>query len=170
MQTIIRNLRRVPTALALAVAIGIPAAAEAQQMAVAPPVEGAIEGTLAKTAGAPVVPGVALDVAHGFNDVWAVEGRVSGVDHRSIGAGLRVSTPFYYGSSRDPVPGRFFAHVLTGPGRKGGWAGTEVLVGAGAEVLLSRHAPIGLHWELDGRRVLDAQRWTTEFALGVVIR
>lgn len=63
--------------------------------------------------------------------------------------GVQMSTGFYYGSSRDPVPGRFFARTLAGVARDGSEARRPAgqLV-AGADILLSRTHPVGLRWEV----------------------
>jgi hypothetical protein len=64
-------------------------------------------------------------------------------------AGVQLSTGFYYGNNRDPVPGRFFAKLLVGAMG----AGTDAAhsagqVDVGADILLSRSRGVGLRWEV----------------------
>jgi hypothetical protein len=71
-------------------------------------------------------------------------------------AGVRLSTGFLYGSERDPVPGRFIARILVGRATVGtGDAQSALQATGGADLLLSRTHPIGLHWELGYRVALD---------------
>jgi hypothetical protein len=62
--------------------------------------------------------------------------------------GAQVSTGFYYGSGRDPMPGRFFARVLAGVKSTPGEMHPASQVGVGADVLLSRTRPVGLRGEV----------------------
>jgi hypothetical protein len=76
---------------------------------------------------------------------------------KALLAGARLSTPFFYGSDRDPTPGRFFLQILIGrasPAVSGGGPIGRAIeavgaldVGGGADVLISRVYPIAVHWQ-----------------------
>jgi hypothetical protein len=66
--------------------------------------------------------------------------------------GARVHTGFFYGSQRDPIPGRFFLELLGGvsvPGRDGRTR-PAALVGAGTDLMVLPKKGISIRWELVG--------------------
>ena len=76
----------------------------------------------------------------------------------SLLGGARLSTDFYYGSSRDPAPGRFVGRVLIGSvavDRATSHLGVQI--GGGADVLFKHPRGIGLHWEV-GYRIVPAAK------------
>jgi hypothetical protein len=94
------------------------------------------------------------------------------IAHRAVTrlAGIRLSTGFFFGNERDPVPGRFFLRAMAGTAgaSEGGTRGAAE-IGGGADVLRSRTAPIGLHWEVGGRLFPGAPRGADGYArIGVV--
>lgn len=95
-------------------------------------------------------PGVSVTIDRYLTRQLAVAGEVEtdGHDATAFLGGAQVSTGFYYGSSRDPVPGRFFGRVLAGV-RNSSLAGVQPSgqIAAGTDILLSRTRPIGLRWE-----------------------
>jgi len=109
---------------------------------------------IAATAGAQRVwtgPGFSLGVNGNVSEHAAI---ASGVEKFAQGGvalltGIQLSTAFYYGSGRDPVPGRFFAKFLAGA--SSGGSGHTRGVGqfdVGADVLLGPSKPIGFRWEV----------------------
>ena len=95
--------------------------------------------------------GCSLTVNGNISDRFALAGQAETcVGHATtVLGGVQVSTGFYYGNNRDPVPGRFFARALVGA-----VAGhttdtrTAAQVGGGADVLLSRTHGVGVRWEV----------------------
>lgn len=101
--------------------------------------------------------GLALGVNGNINARFAVATEIETYFHGSPTAlgGAQVSTSFFYGSGRDPVPGRFFGKLLGGVASNGVTRAPALHVGGGGEVLLSRTAPIALQWEI-GYRIIGA--------------
>ncbi|HTM34172.1 MAG TPA: hypothetical protein VL263_22835 [Vicinamibacterales bacterium] len=96
-------------------------------------------------------PGFALTIDRGVTPYLAAAVQVETDLHHLTGflSGAQVSTPFYYGSARDPVPGRFFGRALTGAVTDELGAGHPAAqLSGGADVLLSRARAIGLRWEV----------------------
>jgi hypothetical protein len=96
-------------------------------------------------------PGFSLAVNGNISENVAVATSVEKLSEgrAAVLAGLQLSTSFFYGSGRDPVPGRFFAKLLAGVSG----AGSNQLRGAGqvdvgADILLSRSWPVGFRWEV----------------------
>ena len=76
----------------------------------------------------------------------------------SLLAGTRVRTGFYYGNSRDPVPGRFVGSVLIGSvAVDSGTSHLGMKIGGGADVLFKHPRGMGLHWEV-GYRIVPSAR------------
>jgi len=96
-------------------------------------------------------PGFSLAVNGNLSENVAI---ATSVERTSQGraavlAGLQLSTSFFYGSGRDPTPGRFFAKFLAGVSG----AGSTEIRGAGqfdvgADILLSKSKPVGIRWEV----------------------
>src|SRR5262249_30307818 len=61
-------------------------------------------------------PGFALAVNGNLTENVAIATSVEKISQgrAAVLAGLQLSTTFFYGSGRDPVPGRFFAKALAG--------------------------------------------------------
>jgi hypothetical protein len=96
-------------------------------------------------------PGLALTVDRSVTPYLAAAVQVETDLHRMTGflSGAQVSTRFYYGSARDPVPGRFFGRALTGAVKdEFGIGHPAAQLSGGADVLLSRAHAIGLRWEV----------------------
>ena len=96
-------------------------------------------------------PGLSLTAHGNLNDHFALAGAAETFfDGRtSVLGGARLSSGFFYGNNRDPVPGRFFGNVLVGSIAIDGsrsHAGAEI--GGGADVLFVHPRGIGLHWEV----------------------
>jgi len=96
-------------------------------------------------------PGFSLGVNGNLTEGVAIATSVEKMSQgrAAVLAGLQLSTTFFYGSGRDPVPGRFFAKFLAGVSG----AGSAQLRGTGqfdvgADLLLSRSKPIGVRWEV----------------------
>jgi hypothetical protein len=66
--------------------------------------------------------------------------------------GPRLNTGFFYGSERDPVPGRFFVEAAAGASVAGrdGRARAALLLGAGADLMIAPRHGVSLRWELIG--------------------
>lgn len=102
-------------------------------------------------------PGLALGIAgnitHGIAAAATIErfrGRAS-----TVLGGAQFSTDFFYGSGRDPVPGRFFGKVMAGSSLVGATRGAPAVhLGAGADLLLSRTLPIAVRGEVGYRLLL----------------
>jgi len=95
--------------------------------------------------------GFALTIDRGVTPYLAAAVQVETDLHHVTGflSGAQVSTPFYYGSARDPVPGRFFGRALTGAvSDEFGVGHPAAQLSGGADVLLSRARAIGLRWEV----------------------
>jgi hypothetical protein len=87
-------------------------------------------------------------------------------------AGARLGTDFYYGSSRDPVPGRFVGRVLIGSVASGtATSNFGVQIGVGADVLFKQPRGTGVHWEVGYRIVPSARmRQAAGYAeIGVIV-
>ncbi len=104
------------------------------------------------TAGAQVHwtgPGFSLAVDANVTRTFAVATSVEKFSQGGLAwlAGLQLSTPFDYGSGRDPVPGRFFAKFLAGV-ESGGSVVTRGLAqfDVGADILTTLR-PLGIRWE-----------------------
>jgi hypothetical protein len=68
-----------------------------------------------------------------------------------IGAliGCQISTGYFYGNNRDPVPGRFFGKLLAGVSRtRGNSAHPAGQFDVGADILLSRSGAVAFRWEV----------------------
>lgn len=96
-------------------------------------------------------PGFALSVNGNLNDNLAVATSVEKISQgrAAVLAGLQLSTAFFYGSGRDPTPGRFFVKFLAGVSG----AGSPQLRGTGqfdvgADILISTSKPIGVRLEV----------------------
>ena len=101
--------------------------------------------------------GLALDVTGNLNARFAVASEIETFFQGSstVLGGAQLSTNFFYGNGRDPVPGRFFAKLLGGVASNGVTSAPALHAGGGAEVLLSRTKPIALRWEI-GYRIVAA--------------
>lgn len=108
----------------------------------------------AATAGADRVwtgPGFSLGVNGNVSEHVAIATGVEKFAHGGgvVLGGLQFSTSFYYGSGRDPVPGRFFAKALVGVTGAGSLQTRGAgQIDVGADILLSRTKPVGLRWEV----------------------
>jgi hypothetical protein len=95
-------------------------------------------------------PGVSVTVDRNVGDHLAVTTSVD--KDRQPGAtalaGVQLSTRFYYGNGRDPVPGRFFARLMIGAAGTGSGARGAGRFEVGADILLSRSHAVGLRWEV----------------------
>ena len=96
-------------------------------------------------------PGLALAIDRNATPHLAASVQVETDFHHktAVLGGARVTTGFYYGSVRDPVPGRFFARALAGV-VNGAFDGMHQAgqVAGGADVMLSRTRAVGLRWEV----------------------
>ena len=96
-------------------------------------------------------PGLALAIDRNATPHLAASVQVETDFHHktAVLGGARVTTGFYYGSGRDPVPGRFFARALAGV-VNGAFDGMHPAgqVAGGADVMLSRTRAVGLRWEV----------------------
>ena len=157
----IRTLQRMKmSAVVAAAAVGIPVAAGAQSPPQAdvnvPRVDLAATACFTQVPDATterkwIGPGLALTIDRSVTPYLAAAVQVETDLHHVTGflSGAQVSTPFYYGSARDPVPGRFFGRALTGAVTDELGAGHPAAqLSGGADVLLSRARAIGLRWEV----------------------
>jgi hypothetical protein len=104
-------------------------------------------------------PGLALTINRNATSHLACAAQVETDFHRATAflGGAQLGTSFYYGSGRDPVPGRFFAKVLAGVVKDGlGGFHPASQGGVGADVLLSRTRAVGLRWEVGYELVAGA--------------
>jgi hypothetical protein len=117
-------------------------------------------------------PGLAAGLDLNLSPHLSIAAELETAGHRPVTrlAGARLSTRFFYGNERDPVPGRFFVRALAGVvGASGARAHRGLEIGGGADVLLSRTAAIGLHWEVGGRLMPGAPNGADGYArIGVV--
>jgi hypothetical protein len=92
---------------------------------------------------------VGIDVKVTNNLAVAAQGETDFKNARTLLAGAQMSTGFYYGNNRDPVPGRFFGRVLFGGASGAGYSGMRAAMqlAGGADILLSRSKGVGLRWE-----------------------
>lgn len=95
-------------------------------------------------------PGLSLTAHGNLNDHLALVGAAETFfDGRtSVLGGARLSSGFFYGNNRDPIPGRYFAKVLVGSVAIDGsrsHAGAEI--GGGADVMFHARG-VCLHWEV----------------------
>src|SRR5262245_7099433 len=75
----------------------------------------------------------------------------------SLFAGARISTGFFYGNGRDPVPGRFVGKILVGSiAIDGTTSRVGLQIGGGGDVLFKQPRGTGLHWEVGFRVVPGA--------------
>jgi len=87
--------------------------------------------------------------------------------------GPRVHTGFFYGSERDPIPGRFFLELLGGVSVTGrdGRARPAALAGAGTDLMVLPKKGISIRWELVGHTrssdPVDPSRYN--FMIGLLI-
>jgi hypothetical protein len=67
-------------------------------------------------------------------------------------AGPRLTTGFFYGSERDPIPGRFFVELAGGASVTGrdGRTRPAMMLGAGTDLLIAPRRGVSLRWELIG--------------------
>ena len=95
-------------------------------------------------------PNVSVSIGrHVSRQVAAAAQVETGFDRSAtVLGGLQLGTDFFYGSGRDPVPGRFFGRVLAGvvTGDPRG-VHPACQVGGGADILVSRTRGIGVRWE-----------------------
>lgn len=96
-------------------------------------------------------PGVSVASNGNLNEHLAITASVEKLSPAGVAAlvGLQLSTGYFYGNNRDPVPGRFFARLLVGGAR----AETDTAhiagqVDVGADVLLSRSRGVGFRWQI----------------------
>jgi hypothetical protein len=96
-------------------------------------------------------PGFALSINGNLTENLAIATSLEALSRdRSAGlAGVQLSTDFFYGSGRDPTPGRFFAKLLAGVSSER----SKQIHGVGqfdvgADILLSTSKPIGVRWEV----------------------
>jgi hypothetical protein len=92
---------------------------------------------------------VGLDVKVTSNLAVAAQGETDFQGAQTLLAGMQMSTGFYYGNNRDPVPGRFFGRMLFGGASGAGYSGMRAAtqLAGGADILLSRSKGVGLRWE-----------------------
>ncbi len=105
-------------------------------------------------------PAAAIDVVGNLSGHLALVGAAeSFFDGRtSLLAGARVSTGFFYGNNRDPVPGRFVGKLLVGSVAVDGTTSRLGLqIGGGADVLFRQPRGTGLHWEVGYKIVPGAE-------------
>ena len=105
-------------------------------------------------------PGLSLAANRNFNRnvALAVEANTFFDGRPSLLAGARLRTGFYYGSSRDPVPGRFVGSVLIGSvAVDSATSHLGMKIGGGADVLFKHPRGMGLHWEVGYRIVPSAK-------------
>lgn len=63
--------------------------------------------------------------------------------------GCQLSTGYFYGNNRDPVPGRFFGTLLAGVSRRSANAAHAIgQFDVGADILLSRSGGLAFRWEI----------------------
>lgn len=92
---------------------------------------------------------VGIDVKVTDHLAVAAQGETDFEGARALLAGAQLSTGFYYGNNRDPVPGRFFGRILFGSASGAGYAvmHAAMQLAGGADILLSRSKGVGLRWE-----------------------
>jgi len=86
--------------------------------------------------------------------------------------GPRLNTGFFYGSGRDPIPGRFFVELAGGASVTGGDGRTRpaATLGAGTDLMIAPRRGVSLRWELIGHTPsadpLDPSRY--QFVVGLL--
>jgi hypothetical protein len=87
-------------------------------------------------------------------------------------AGPRLNSGFFYGSERDPIPGRFFLELLAGAAVRGvdGATRPAVQTGAGVDLLIAPSHGVSLRWELAYHTASGdpADRSNYRFMIGVL--
>jgi hypothetical protein len=147
-------------AAAITVWLARPAAARAQSVAQPvvdlPPIElaaGVSFKRATNTAGAEpewMGPDVSVAIGRHVSRHVAAAAQVETDFHQStmVLGGAQLGTDFFYGSGRDPVPGRFIGRVLAGvvTGESGA-IHPACQIAAGADILISRTRGTGVRWE-----------------------
>ncbi|HUL74133.1 MAG TPA: hypothetical protein VLT86_13585 [Vicinamibacterales bacterium] len=117
-------------------------------------------------------PGASIAVNGNVSDRLAMAAEAETYFHHAVTAlvGAQASTGFFYGSNRDPVPGRFFARALVGAVAVGtAEARAALQVGGGADVLLSRTRGVGLRWDVGYEIVRgETHRPSGRIAIGLI--
>lgn len=122
------------------------------------------------TADLPGGVGTVVGFDGNLNDHVAVATELSDSPRmRSVMAGARVSTGYYYDGPGGPA--RFFAEALAGAHQPpAGTSGATILLGGGADVLVVRRG-VSLHWALDYLFFPDAPHDFAggRFSIGIVV-
>jgi hypothetical protein len=95
-------------------------------------------------------PDLSVSIGRRVSPYLAAAAQVETDFHHSAAVlgGAQLSTDFFYGNSRDPVPGRFIGRALAGivTGDSGA-VHPACQLAVGADILISRTRGIGARWE-----------------------